>query len=34
VSSGVKTYCRKNPDRFNGRILCMSCQSKVTAKAG
>ncbi len=34
VSSGVKTYCRKNPEQLNGRILCMNCQSKVTAKTG
>jgi len=34
LSSGVKTYCRKNHERFNGRVLCMNCQAKVPAKAG
>jgi hypothetical protein len=34
VSSGVKTYCRKNGARFDNRILCMDCQAKVASKAG
>ena len=34
ISSGVKAYCRKNNERFNGRVLCMNCQAKVPAKAG
>lgn len=33
VSSGVKTYCNNNHERFNGRVLCMNCQAKVSAKA-
>lgn len=33
VSSGVKTYCRKNSLRFDGRILCMDCQAKMAAQA-
>lgn len=31
VSSGVKTYCTNNPGRFDSRILCMDCQSKMAA---
>lgn len=33
ISSGVKSYCRKNAARFDNRILCMTCQPKVAANA-
>jgi hypothetical protein len=31
VSSGVKSYCRKHAERFDNRILCMTCQPVATA---
>jgi hypothetical protein len=33
ISSGVKNYCRKNPERFDSRLLCMDCQAKLPAAA-
>ncbi|WP_156256984.1 nuclease-related domain-containing protein [Sandarakinorhabdus oryzae] len=33
ISSGVKNYCRKNPERFGHLTLCMDCQGKFTAQA-
>ncbi|WP_164156856.1 nuclease-related domain-containing protein [Sandarakinorhabdus rubra] len=33
VSSGVKTFCEKNAERFGNRILCMKCQSGAVASA-
>lgn len=33
ISSGVKSYCRKNAPRFDNRILCMGCQAKRTRTA-
>lgn len=33
VSSGVRNYCRKNPERFGHLTLCMDCQGKFTAQA-
>jgi hypothetical protein len=31
ISSGVKSYCKKNAARFGNRILCMNCQPKAAA---
>lgn len=29
ISSGVKSYCVKNPEKFANKIYCMPCQAKL-----